>query len=743
MHPLSPRFGAARTCSLLIGGVLAVAPPAFCEPPPANPTAQTVADDPSSANSGGTRQPSPRSPGAEFPVPPRQGQPWTPPATALPREVVDAVKAIFDVGVADPRGCEYREIKVTMGARGQGDAGVVTTHGWVLPGNEGFAVRWNGLVYPVLSAAAAADLHADVAAFLQADQEEIKKKEAELRAVKPDDQEPTVPGLSAEKRFDPYARGNVPERAAVSYQTILPFKAVLLLRLGEGELAARLWSQWYDATEFSRPKNPFLWMAGAWAWSHFDRAASAHLCGDDRLALAGARVLASIQSAYGAEEARRQFEMRYGVDSQLGFLDQVPALLTDSERRLAEAPYTPVLATSPPPKGSERIAGLIRDLELVPDGYWRPCGANDPIVEALVQEGEPAVEPLLRCVEADTRLTRAVRSQVGPTFPGVQEPAFTALQDILHTNSFGRDDMATINDLIERGLAGRKAVADEIRAWRDKYGKLSVAQRWYEMLRDPQSKQWTEAVDWIVQPAYVAQTFAGKFSGSADMDRSSEGTSRFSLQGEALRSLTDPSVSELLVQRLHAAEQALDAQASDPEVNANLASADKAARALATWDGANQLDVLRDFSKRLRALFDQAATWRAGLVPALAATYKNRTNLGDPAALDEYAAWLVTVPPDGLEPDTAASFLRPAWMHPESPRVQQAVAELFAETGKWSPILKPDQDAFHAFDSLLTTPARRHGRFPCRIVTRTKGQAPGRRGENHPRPGELGGRRKR
>src|SRR5580658_1376491 len=47
-----------------------------------------------------------------FPTPPMQGKPWTPPDTKLPPIVVDAIKELFDQGMADPRGCEYREVEI-------------------------------------------------------------------------------------------------------------------------------------------------------------------------------------------------------------------------------------------------------------------------------------------------------------------------------------------------------------------------------------------------------------------------------------------------------------------------------------------------------------------------------------------------------------------------------------------------------------------------------------------------------
>ena len=54
--------------------------------------------------------------GKSIPDPPRQKDPWTPPRTKLPRFLVTATTALFEQGVADPRGCEYREVEIVDGA---------------------------------------------------------------------------------------------------------------------------------------------------------------------------------------------------------------------------------------------------------------------------------------------------------------------------------------------------------------------------------------------------------------------------------------------------------------------------------------------------------------------------------------------------------------------------------------------------------------------------------------------------
>ena len=70
-----------------------------------------------------------------FPEPPRQKDAWKPPASKVPAEFVKAAALLFEQGLTDPRGCEYRAVELTTGA---------PAHGWVLPAKDPTnASRWN------------------------------------------------------------------------------------------------------------------------------------------------------------------------------------------------------------------------------------------------------------------------------------------------------------------------------------------------------------------------------------------------------------------------------------------------------------------------------------------------------------------------------------------------------------------------------------------------------------------------
>src|SRR5215471_6232653 len=99
--------------------------------------------------------------GEALPVPPQQSAPWSHGNDALSNAAV----TLFEQGLADPRGLEYREIEIAVGNPLNGGGYPHKTHGWMLPngGKDGqFAVAWNGLVYPVMSIGHSANLHNDL-----------------------------------------------------------------------------------------------------------------------------------------------------------------------------------------------------------------------------------------------------------------------------------------------------------------------------------------------------------------------------------------------------------------------------------------------------------------------------------------------------------------------------------------------------------------------------------------------------
>jgi hypothetical protein len=110
--------------------------------------------------------------GPALPEPIHQGDPWAPPETPLPKFLIEATTVLFEQGLADPRGCQYREIELTFERAMPGSArqNRAVTHGWILPADEKygtrFAVCWNGLVYPLSTLDGVADINLNIKILL-------------------------------------------------------------------------------------------------------------------------------------------------------------------------------------------------------------------------------------------------------------------------------------------------------------------------------------------------------------------------------------------------------------------------------------------------------------------------------------------------------------------------------------------------------------------------------------------------
>src|SRR5262245_48281880 len=537
--------------------------------------------------------------GDGLPTPPQQNALWPHDNDAL----LNAAATLFEQGLADPRGLEYREIEIAVGNPWDGGGYPLKTHGWILPndGKDGqFAVAWSGLVYPVLSLGHSADLHNDWEDW------EAKSKGKDRKSL--------------------MARQSVSEANAAHFGVLEPLKVVLLLCLGETELARRLWK-----LASQDEKDPYLALAGDWTWNAFERAAAAHMRGDDRLALADARMLAKIQPLSEAEAKQRGLKPDTDYSNSSPFI-QLWALLADCERRVANQ-KNPSL-----PKND--IAALINDLENVDARQWGQPGfvslARDPRVEVLVKRGAEAVEPLLDAMENDTRLTRSV--SFGRDFHrsrhliSVSEAAYAALVDLLRVDfrTYGEDG---------KPLSWKEMVT-QIRAYWAKMGGLSPAERFYAMLRDDKAgkDQWLQAAANIVQPTDVES-----HGGWTTIPKREPGQ-KVVLRGESLRDGRTPSVSQLLAQR---SDDIAAIRTGSTMEHFLYLDAGKIALCLADWDKTAAISTLK---KRL------SRAWSIGAQPhdmlafngnpvehfgmMIAKMTLARARCGDETASDEYAEWI-------------------------------------------------------------------------------------------------------
>ena len=585
-----------------------------------------------------------------LPVPPQQHKSWHP-DPAIPTNLLSAADKLYEQGFPDPRGCEYREIEVEVSGVWDGKARLVKTRGWVLPGKSGtnqFAICWNGLIYPVTKVSAAADLHAEF----------------------------NDSNAPAARSFGLSGGSAVGEVGSVNYANALSTSVLLLLRCGETAAALTNWSpnqqmMFSGSDTGGRPvsnNDPYLEFASDWAWAMFDRMISAHQRGDEALALVTARQLAEVQPKIETECARRDFQRPQNMTSDwrskpgpyLGFLDQLPQILADLERRVKEPAKINIIEAGITnyPDQTKRVAVLIDDLDLVSARQWSQPGwvelPEDSIVSTLIQEGDPAVEPLLKCLESDKRLTRSVGFG----------------RDFFHRRTVIKVHDAAKVALLSILRAGFKDDAPEIRAYWNHYKGLKLEDRWYAILNDDSaSARWSEAAANIVQPENVS-----RFPGGMSISKPAPTNAPVRMDGEILRAKTNPSVTELMTRR------ALEVPTNNV-VAYNISASCQMALYLTAWDPAASLPVTRALSERACTVMKYSGQQLGPLVTKLALA---RAKAGDPRAFDEYASWIVTTAPDSMG-YSISECLQPLRQFATNQILQAAGEKMFGDTNSgWS-----------------------------------------------------------
>lgn len=603
-----------------------------------------------------------------WPTPPQQAAPWTAPET-VPTNLVSVAETLFAQGFPDPRGCEYRQITIEVGSVWGGprlllgDTNLVTeteaqrveTTGWVLPETSGstqrFAIGWNGLIYPVVELGAQANLETQSAGW-----------------------SPVV------RRFL-YADAMI-ESLSVFATNAGTSRVLLLLRAGQTQPAQKHFQALTQPSAESGSRraslppgtnsDPYLEFATDWAWALFDHAIVAHMRGAEAVALAATRMLAKIQPQIEAEAARRGFPRQRYFDAArrnqeqpyLNFLDQLPALLADLERRMSEGERVPALtrgvtnfATS-----AEQIAALIQDLDLVAARQWSQPGGvmlvQDPVVAALVQKGDPAVSALIDCLAADQRLTRSV--------------------------SFGRDFHRQRN-LIPVSSAARAALqgitqtdfptAAAWRAYWEKFKSMRLEERWFTILQDDSAglAHWLDIASQLTRPSNV---FTIPGTGFSSITPASSNTPP-QMRGEWLRHKSQPSVSDLLARR------ALEIGPTN-WASYDLHTAMEICLRLATWDAASAGPVATKLAQRYLTVAEysagQTARWpEQQLATQFARLSGVRMQANEPGAFADYANWLQTSTPERFG-SSLAEGLKPLMAYSSNAVLQAAAAGLFSET---------------------------------------------------------------
>jgi len=574
----------------------------------------------------------------------------------LPPGLQSAVNILFQTGMADPRGCDYREIEVVAGNSWTASGTTNKTHGWLLPAANGartnYAIGWNGLIYPTVSVGNPANAEDDARAL--------------IRAMSP----PAIPNKVI---FDVGVQTYIDEDYSLSVRWLTPAKAAMIFRFAPPGLAE-------ECAQLFPNKDPFLTLSTGFLWTAFDRAICAHMRGDDDLAYFTALTLTQAQKIYETEAKARGIPIQQGsrqngstqnIESYFQFLNSLPALLQDQERRHQR--NTPLRDPATITNKTERIVALIDQLENV---SAQPAGRfsrdynllGNPTIQALINEGWDAIEPLLQCYEHDDRLTRIipvihVGGGIGPEYARnnrriieVRSAAYAALEGIIETPQFAPQFSG--KETPEEKDAIYKASALAIRGYWERYRGMSRAERLYQKLKDDHG-QWLEAATLIVQSTNQA------------------------IFVESLRSKSNPSVSDLLIRRaesLAARSKRKTESGGTVDDASELNEACDLAFCLAKWDPKSALKTMQllsdlSFQKLSPAHYSSLSSHfaLAGQLPEL---IKFRANAGDAKSLREYAAWLQSIDP-GLFSGQIDGMLEPLKQFPDAPAWKGVWALLF------------------------------------------------------------------
>lgn len=326
-----------------------------------------------------------------------QGPGQTTPAP--PPGVTEEVRTLLKAGFGDPRGGEYRKVRVQLGSVWGGHQ-EVDTKGWVLPGNRE-VVCWNGTIYKPTSIGEPADYKQDLGKNVLKDEKAVTGRFRSLNE-------------------------------AASHMALGPVPKALMEILGDKDSGSKL----DDNNLGKSPTQHF-------AWTVFDRALTHLMRGQDEEALKHARIAIQV---YPRPSDKELDSIREGG----GFhqTDLLAKLVPDLERRVKHPlpPFNPEdLAKL---QGAARVKYLIAQLENVQATQDGQPGGISPgrteLVTALVNEGTPAVEPLFDVIERDNRLTRSVHFH-RDFFPirgiaDVKAVATGALTNILQVRTVGRTD---------------------------------------------------------------------------------------------------------------------------------------------------------------------------------------------------------------------------------------------------------------------------------------------------------------
>lgn len=397
-----------------------------------------------------------------------EASPWRP-LDSLPKQDIakvefgkdqahaDGLSAFFALGLPDPKGLSYHRFSVPVWNR-NGEAVEIETEGWLLPkadqDPQRYALVWNGLIYPLTNPGEPVEL---------IPRESMDEGPGGMRHAHHE----ATDILPHHRSFIRYA---------------------YLSRLGFEKEAKRV----ADDRSFQHHQDFLKAAADEWAWNTCARAIEAFKHGDDERAYASVRQFLAIQSRL--PEAKR-YHPNKQQDWLGGLARQAESLESESKRRLGRVIQSEeaFLAREP---GVEALINRLDEIRFV---QFHQESVH-PVIDALIAKGDEAIEPLIRCLENDQRLTRYVLAwrNWAPhrSIYTVRQAAYYALGRLMKDKTLQRAQVGG------QGMddAEFKKLADKVRAQWKKHGPVNGLGRSLSILKDHKASpaQWADAAETLV-----------------------------------------------------------------------------------------------------------------------------------------------------------------------------------------------------------------------------------------------------
>jgi hypothetical protein len=502
---------------------------------------------------------------------------WEPISMSVFQEIVaPKIDWLFEHGLDDPAGAEYREFSVEIGSVWSTSGYWEKTRGWALPEKVGMpreGIAWNGLRYEIASLGQVVDLASDVREVTRQAIESNKSPYGRISRISYLEGHPLHGQTLAIKEFRPV----LSESATVDPIRPRLMKVALLYRAGFASESLHLWNGIFHGCN-NVASNPFLILTMEATWNLFDRAVCAHKRGDDKIALRELRKLVPLAKTCREIQKREnlRFRNRYylpddKIPDDFAFTNPAESLLKDQERRYAErinsnsfVPLPRLASFTGKPWERWRaelelikkakVPTLIRWLQevaITQDGQPGGCSPKgSKVVRALISKGDAAIDPLIECLENDERLSRTV------TFGR----DFHSDRSIWPARSFASYALAAVvgfNSLVKMN-DNRPTKEEYLRLLKEfmrKFRGMSREEMYYQILKDDDSSwdQWIESAHKLTQEVDEDLLIGGGLQWVSVPNRIPG--KKVPLRGDLLKCRVYPSIENLLKERIRFFEE--------------------------------------------------------------------------------------------------------------------------------------------------------------------------------------------